>query len=35
MWNGPVEIIIDDLFIILGPNLNQVSHDESYVEENG
>lgn len=34
MWNGPVEIAIDDLFIILGPNLNVVSHDESFIEEN-
>ncbi|CDW78351.1 vacuolar protein sorting-associated protein 13a [Stylonychia lemnae] len=33
MWNGPVEIIIDDLFIILGPNYSMVSHDDSYVEE--
>jgi hypothetical protein len=34
MWNGPVEINIEDLFIILGPNLSVVSHDESYIEEN-
>lgn len=33
MWNGPLEVSIDDLFIILGPNLNVVSHDESYIEE--
>ena len=32
MWSGPMELIIDDLFIILGPNLNVVSHDESYIE---
>ena len=35
MWNGPMEVIIDDLFIILGPNLNIMSHDESYIEEGG
>ena len=34
MWNGPVEIAIEDLFIILGPNLNVVSHDDSFIEEN-
>jgi len=34
MWNGPVEILIDDLFIILGPNLAVVSHEESYIEYN-
>jgi hypothetical protein len=33
MWNGPIEVNIDDLFIILGPNINVVSHDESYIEE--
>jgi hypothetical protein len=33
MWNGPVEITIDDLFLVLGPNLGIVSHDESFVEE--
>ena len=35
MFSGPVEISIDDLFIILGPNLNVVSHDESFIDENG
>ena len=34
MWNGPVEIAIDDLFIILGPNLNVVSHYDSFIDEN-
>lgn len=33
MFNGPIEITIDELFIILGPNLNQMSHDDSYIEE--
>ena len=34
MWSGPIEINIDDLFIILGPNHSVVSHDESYIEQN-
>ena len=34
MWNGPIEMVIDDLFIIIGSNLSIVSHDESYIEEN-
>jgi hypothetical protein len=34
MWNGPIEITIDDLFLILGPNLNVRSHDDSFLEEN-
>lgn len=33
MWSGPVEVMIDDLFIILGPNINVVSHDESFIED--
>lgn len=33
MWNGPVEIIIDDLFLVLGPNLGIISHNESFVED--
>jgi hypothetical protein len=28
-----MEVSIDDLFIILGPNLNIVSHDESYIDD--
>lgn len=34
MWNGPLEVYIDELFIILGPNISIVSHDESFLEEN-
>ena len=30
-----MEVVIDDLFIILGPNLNIMSHDESYIDEDG
>lgn len=33
MWNGPVEITIDDLFLILGPNLGIISHNESFVDD--
>ena len=33
MWNSPVEIDIDDLFIILGPNYSIVSNEDSYIEE--
>jgi hypothetical protein len=32
LWNNPLELIIDDLFVILGPNLSFVSHDESYIQ---
>ncbi len=28
-----MELTIDDLFLILGPNLNFVSHDESYIAD--
>lgn len=31
MWTNPLEFYIDDLFLILGPNLSFVSHDESYI----
>jgi hypothetical protein len=34
MWNGPIEVIIEDLFIILGPNMSVISHNESFMEEN-
>lgn len=30
-WSNPLEMTIDDLYIILGPNLNFASHDESYI----
>jgi hypothetical protein len=33
MWNSPVEINIEDLFIILGPNYSIVSNDDSYIQE--
>ena len=32
MWGGPIEILLEDLFIILGPNIAVVSHDESYID---
>lgn len=33
MWNNPIELLIDDLYLILGPNLSFVSHDESYIND--
>ena len=30
-----MELIIDDLFLILGPNLSFLSHDESYIGDEG
>ena len=33
MWNGPIEVNIDELFIILGPSSSIASNDESYLEE--
>ena len=42
LWTSPIEVVIDDLNIILGPNLSFVSHDEvryhqsncqSYIED--
>ena len=28
-----MEIVIDDLYLILGPNLSFVSHEESYIND--
>jgi hypothetical protein len=34
MWNGPLELTIDELFVILGPNTDRfLSHDDSYLPE--
>jgi hypothetical protein len=35
MWGGSgnIEVVLDDLFLIIGPNLNSVSHDESFEQE--
>ena len=33
LWNNPLELTIDDLFLILGPNLSFLSHDESYIAD--
>ncbi len=34
MWTGPVEMTIDELFIVAGPNAERfLSHDESYIED--
>jgi len=33
MWNGPIEISIDELFVIMGPNTDKfLSHNDSYLE---
>jgi hypothetical protein len=34
MWSGPIEVIIEDLFIILGPSVKIVSNDESFEADN-
>lgn len=35
MWTGPIEITIDELFIVLGPNIEKfMSQDDSYVRDN-
>ena len=33
VWTNPLELTIDDLYLILGPNLSFVSHDESYIAD--
>lgn len=33
LWNNPLELVVDDLFLIMGPNLSFLSHDESYIQE--
>lgn len=34
MWNGPSEIEIDDLYLIIGPNIDKLmSHDDSYIND--
>jgi len=34
MWTGPIEITIDELFIVLGPNIEKfMSQDDSYVRD--
>jgi hypothetical protein len=33
MWTGPIEITIDELFVIMGPNTDKfLSHNDSYLE---
>ena len=33
MWTGPIEITIDELFVIMGPNTDKfISHNDSYLE---
>jgi len=31
VWNNPLELAIDDLYLILGPNMSFLSHNESYI----
>jgi hypothetical protein len=35
MWSGPIEVHIDELFAIVGPNTEShyMSHDDSYIQE--
>jgi hypothetical protein len=33
LWSNPLEFVIDDLFLVFGPNLSFLSHDESYIQE--
>lgn len=34
MWTGPIEVTIDELFVIMGPNVEAfVSHDDSYIRD--
>lgn len=33
LWNNPLEFVIDDLNLIMGPNLSFISHDESYIAD--
>jgi hypothetical protein len=34
MWTGPIEVTVDELFLILSPNAERfASHDESYIHE--
>lgn len=35
MWSGPIEVKIDELFAIVGPNTESsfMSHDDSYLQE--
>jgi len=33
MWTGPIDVAIDELFIIVGPNIESyMSHEDSYIE---
>jgi hypothetical protein len=33
LWKNPLELTIDDLYLIVGPNLSFTSHDESFIQE--
>jgi hypothetical protein len=34
MWTGPIEVTIDEMCVVVGPNLDSyMSHDDSYINE--
>jgi hypothetical protein len=34
MWTGPIEVTVDELFLVVTPNAERFqSHDESYIHE--
>ena len=33
LWTNPIIINMEDVYLILGPNLSFVSHDESYIDD--
>lgn len=33
IWSNPLEVEVNDLHLIMGPNLGFLSHDESFIQE--
>lgn len=33
-WNSPLELLIDDIYLVVGPSTFFRSNEESYIEEN-
>ncbi len=33
LWSNPLELEVEELMVILGPNMGVVSHDESYIDD--
>lgn len=34
MWTGPIEVTVDEVFLIVAPNSERfLSHDDSYINE--